>query len=165
MEHFRKVLIIDEDQDFIDECNRTFDGNCYQLQFASTKQQAQQIINGGFNLIIIGTLSPAGESYVLQQWIKHHPIYRYTPILIIDACFDERRWKGWQISDGLQIDAEEYVSKPLEPVELLPLIEKLCTNIVNGNRQIVETLWQAFLSLEKSDRNIFVNRVLHLRHN
>ena len=163
MESPKKILVIDDDQEFIDGCSRTFNDNSYQLQFVSNKQQAQQIINGGFDLIIIGTLSPAGESFMLQQWIKRHPIYKYVPVLVIDACFHERRWKGWRVFEGLQIDAEEYVSKPLEPVELLPLIEKLCKNIVNDERQIVETLWQAFLSLDKGDRDIFANRILQLR--
>ena len=163
MEITKKVLVIDDDQEFIDGCNSTFNDNSYQLQFVSNKQQAQQIINGGFDLIIIGTLSPAGVSFMLQQWIKRHPIYKYVPVLVIDACFHERRWKGWRVFEGLQIDAEEYVSKPLEPIELLPLIEKLCKNIVNDERQIVEILWQAFLSLDKGDRDIFANRILQLR--
>ena len=85
------------------------------------------------------------------------------PVLVIDAPFHERRWKGWRVFEGLQIDAEEYVSKPLEPNELLPLIEKLCMDLVNGKRQIVETLWQAFLSLDKLDRDIFANRILQQR--
>ena len=83
--------------------------------------------------------------------------------MVIDAPFHERRWKGWRVFEGLQIDAEEYVSKPLEPIELLPLIEKLCKNIVNDERQIVEILWQAFLSLDKGDRDTFANRILQLR--
>jgi len=163
MESPKKILVIDDDQEFIDGCNRTFNGNSYQLQFVLNKQQAQQIINSGFDLIIIGTLSPTGESFMLQQWIKRHPIFRYIPVLVVDACFNERRWRGWRHFEGLQIEAEEYESKPLEPIEMLPLIEKLCTNIANGNRQIVETLWQAFLSLDKGDRDTFANRILQLR--
>ena len=77
MENLKKVLVIDDDQEFIDGCNRTFNGDLYQLQFVSNKQQAQQMINGGFDLIIIGTLSPAGEAFMLQQWIKRHRIFRW----------------------------------------------------------------------------------------
>jgi DNA-binding response OmpR family regulator len=163
MEGSKKILVIDDDQEFLDGCKRTFNGNLCQMQFASNRVQAQQIINGSFNLIIVGCLPPAGESFRLQQWIKRHPIYKHIPVLVIDACFDERRWKGWRFFEGLEIDAEEYVSKPLEPIELLPLIERLCMNIVNDKRQIVETLWQAFLSLDNVDRDIFANRILQLR--
>ena len=67
MESPKKILVIDDDQEFIDGCSRTFNGNSYQLQFVSNRQQAQQIINGGFDLIIIGSLSPAGEAFMLQQ--------------------------------------------------------------------------------------------------
>ncbi len=163
MESPRKILIIDDDQEFIDGCKRAFDGNSCYLQFASNRLQAQQMLNGGFDLIIIGTLPPAGESFMLQQWIKRHPVYKYMPVLVVDACFDERRWKGWRVFEGLEIDADEYMSKPLEPIELLPLIERLCMNLVNHERQIVETLWQAFLSLDKVDRDVFANRVRQIK--
>jgi CheY-like chemotaxis protein len=163
MEGLRKVLVVDEDREFIDGCHRTFNGNSYQLHYVSSKQQAQQMINGGFDLIIIGSLSPAGESFMLQQWVKRHPVYRHIPVLVVDASFYERRWRGWRVFEGLQMDAEEYVSKPLEPVELLPIIEKLCENIVNDDRQMVETLWQAFLALDQGDRDIFSRRVLQLK--
>jgi CheY-like chemotaxis protein len=163
MESLRKILVVDEDRDFIDGCHRTFNGNSYRLHSVSNKQQAQQTINDGFDLIIIGSLTPAGESFMLQQWVKRHPMYRHIPVLVIDACFSERRWKGWRVFEGLQMDAEEYVSKPVEPVDLLPIIEKLCANIVNDEGQILETLWQAFLSLDKGDRDLFSRRVLQLK--
>ena len=65
MESPRKVLVVDNDQEFIDGCNKNFDCHSYQLQFVSDKLQAQQIISGGFDLIIIGTLSPTGEAFTL----------------------------------------------------------------------------------------------------
>jgi CheY-like chemotaxis protein len=164
MEDHKKVLVIDEDQEFIDGCSNTFNGNLYRMQFVSNRQNAQRIINGGFDLIIIGSLSPAGEAFALQQWIKRHPIYRYIPVLVIDACFHERRWRGWRQFEGFQIEAEEYDSKPLEPIELLPLIEKLCTSIVNDERhQTVEILWQAFLALDKDHRRSLADRIVQLK--
>jgi DNA-binding response OmpR family regulator len=163
MGNVRKILVVDEDQEFVDGCHSTFNGNCYRVHSVSSKQQAREIIDGDFDLLIIGSLSPAGESFTLQQWVKQHPIYRHIPVLVIDAAFYERRRKGWRVFEGLRMDAEEYVSKPMRPVELLPLIEKLCANGGNGNRQAVETLWQAYLSLDEEGRDIFSNRILQLR--
>ena len=72
MDCVRKILVIDEDRDFIDGCHQTFDGKSYRLDSVGSKQQAQDKINGDLDVIIIGSLSPAGESFTLQRWIKNH---------------------------------------------------------------------------------------------
>jgi DNA-binding response OmpR family regulator len=160
MENARRILVVDEDRDFLDGCHRTFGDSSYRLESVSSQQQAQQTISGDYDLIIIGSLTPAGESFTLQQWIKRHPAYQHIPVLVVDACFHERRWKGWRVFEGLQMDAEEYISKPMEPAELLPVIERLCSNIVSDQRTVLETLWQAYLSLDQGDRDVFSRRIV-----
>ena len=159
----RKVLIIDNDPEFIDAC-RTAINNEYQVLCVSNKEEAQQILNTSFGLIIIGCLSPAGHTFMLQRWIKRHPMYGYIPVLVIDACFYERRWEGLRLFEGLEMEAEEYASKPLEQAELIAIIQKLSKNIISPDRRpIRETCWQAFLALDKEDRNILARRILELR--
>ena len=58
------------------------------------------------------------------------------------------------------MDAEEYVSKPMEPAELLPVIERLCSSIVSDQQSVMETLWQAYLSLDQGDKDLFSRRII-----
>ena len=76
-----KILLIDNEPEFLDACRNTFRGDQYELQCVSNKEQAQQIINTSFDLILLGNLSPAGQMFMLQRWIKRHPIYRYIPLI------------------------------------------------------------------------------------
>ncbi|MFC2013873.1 hypothetical protein ACFLU8_03220 [Chloroflexota bacterium] len=159
-----KILLIDSEPEFLDACRTVFNCESHQVLCVSNKEQAQQTMNGSYDLIILGTLSPAGHALMLQRWLKSHPMYRYIPLLIVDSCFHERRWKGWRLSDGLQMEADEYASKPLEPADLAVLIQKLSENILSGDRrQMLETCWHAFLALDEEDRNILTNRILELR--
>jgi DNA-binding response OmpR family regulator len=158
-----KVLLIDSEPEFLDACRSVFNDAPHQVLCVSSKEQAQQVMNGSCDLIILGTLSPAGQTLMLQRWLKRHPIYKYIPLLIIDSCFHERRHKGWRIFEGLQMEAEEYTSKPLEPSDLAALIHKLSANILSADRrQMLETCWNAFLALDKEDRKVLANRIIEL---
>jgi DNA-binding response OmpR family regulator len=158
-----KILLIDNEANLLDACHNIFKGDQYELQSVSNKEQAQQMINTSFDLIILGTLSPAGEMFILQRWIKRHPIFSCIPIIMIDACFHERREKGLRLFEGLEMEAEEYLSKPLDQAELAAIVYRLGQNIISPDRrQMRETCWQAFLALDKEDRKIVANRILQL---
>ena len=51
-----KILLIDNEPEFVDACRSTFKGDQYELQCVSNKEQAQQIMNTSFGLIILGSL-------------------------------------------------------------------------------------------------------------
>ena len=136
-------------------------GEPYELQCVSNNEQAQQMMATGFDLIILGCLSPAEQTFMLQRWIKRHPIHNCIPLLVIDACFDERRRKGLRFFEGLEIEAEEYASKPLSQSDLVAIVHGLTRNIISQHRQPMrETCWQAFMALDKRDKEILANRIL-----
>jgi len=74
---------------------------------------------------VLGTLAPAGQAFAMYQWLGEHPRYRDIPMLIIDARYDERPIRGWRRFEGLQVDGDEYLFKPIEPASLVPRIQSL----------------------------------------
>ena len=153
-----RILIIDDNPEFLSTCRNGLDGK-YHTLWASSEEQAKQMMDPRFGLIILGTLQ-AGLASKLQQWIKHHPLYRYIPIIVIDAYY---RDEGLPLYDGLQLEADEYVCKPIGEAELSLLVERLAMNIISSDqRQAVETWWQGFLALEREDRSILASRILEL---
>ena len=45
------------------------------------------------------------------------------PILVIDAPLEKRLIDGWSMDEAVQMDAEDYVTKPIEPASLVPRIQ------------------------------------------
>lgn len=43
-----KILLIDNEPEFVDACRNTFKGEQYELQCVSNKEQAQQIMNTSY---------------------------------------------------------------------------------------------------------------------
>jgi DNA-binding NarL/FixJ family response regulator len=86
---------------------------------------------------VLGTLAPAGDAFKLHQWLKGHPRYRDVPLLIIDARPEERALRGWRREEGMQLEAEAYLSKPVEPAALALRIQSLIEGIAKTIKILV----------------------------
>jgi DNA-binding NarL/FixJ family response regulator len=125
MANKEKILIVDDELDFAEACQRTFEAKRYQVMTTSSKSLAQEMMKAEPDIIVLGTLAPAGQAFAMQQWLKQHPRYKDIPLMVIDAQYQERYAKGWRKFEGLQLESEDYISKPIEPVELVPRIQSL----------------------------------------
>lgn len=118
----KKILIIDDEPAFLEACSMTFRAKAFQVTKAASSVESKELVKHDPDIIILGTLSPAGEAFNLHKWLKAHPRYKDIPILVVDSCVDERQIHGWRRFEGMQLEAEGYVSKPIEPIELVPRI-------------------------------------------
>ena len=120
-----KVLIIDDEPNFVEACQQTLEAKAYQVIATSSKQQAQDMMAEDPDLIILGTLAPAGQAFSMYKWLGEHPRYNEIPLLVIDARYEERPIRGWRRFEGIQVDGDEYLYKPIEPASLIPRIQSL----------------------------------------
>ncbi|MCK4863708.1 MAG: response regulator, partial [Dehalococcoidales bacterium] len=120
-----RILIIDDEPNFVEACRRTLEAKAFRVVTASNKAQAQEVIKAEPVLIILGTLAPAGQAFSMYQWLGQHPRYKEIPLLVIDARYEERPVRGWRRFEGLQVDGDEYLFKPIEPASLIPRIQSL----------------------------------------
>ena len=120
-----RILIIDDESTFIEACRRTLEVKGYKVFAASSATQAREMIKVDPALIILGTMAPAGQAFTMYQWLGEHPRYKEIPLLIIDARYEERPIRGWRRFEGIQVDGDEYLFKPIEPASLIPRIQSL----------------------------------------
>ncbi len=125
MEKNEKILIIDDEPDFTEAFQRTLETKSYQVTTTSSKEQGQEMMKEEPDMVVLGTLAPAGQAFSMHQWLKRHPRYKNIPLLVIDAPQAERQIRGWRIFEGMQLEAEDYVTKPIEPASLLLRIQSL----------------------------------------
>lgn len=151
----KRILLIDDEPDFVDACMRTFEAKDYQVVTCSPKQVEVKMREEP-DIIVLGTMSPAGEAFRLHQWLKGHPRYKDIPMLVIDAREEERDTKGWRREEGMQLEAEFYTVKPIEPATLVPRIQSLLEKalrtikvLVTDDHTMVRDGICAVLSLQK----------------
>jgi len=132
-----KILIIDDEPDFMEACRRTFEANAYHVMTAPNKTLAQEIMAQEPDLIVLGTLVPAGEAFSVYKWLEQHPRYKNIPLLVIDARYEERPIRGWRRFEGIQVDGDEYLYKPIEPASLVPRVKSLLEALTRKIRVLV----------------------------
>jgi DNA-binding NarL/FixJ family response regulator len=132
-----KILIIDDEPDFVEAFRRILEAKGYQVITSSDKTLAQEMMVLEPALVVLGTLAPAGQAFSIYQWLGQHPRYKDIPLLVIDARYEERSIKGWRRFEGVQVDGDEYLSKPIEPTSLVPRIQSLLEAVAKKIRVLV----------------------------
>ncbi len=135
----KKVLVIDDELDCVDALSRTLQERSYQdvTPRSGQIQEVQELMKPAPAIVILGTIGPAGSAFRLHQWLKRNPSYRDIPMIVIDARDEERSVKGWRREEGMQLEAEFYVSKPVEPASLVPRVQSLIEEVSRTIRILV----------------------------
>jgi len=66
------------------------------------------------DLIILGCFAPRGESFTVHRKLREEERTVSIPILVIDVPARDHLRKGWKRTEGLQMEAEGYLSRPLD---------------------------------------------------
>ncbi len=139
MGDIKKILVIDDELDFVEALSRTLEAKSYQVitTNSSQTQEIQNLMREDPDMVVLGTVGPAGTAFRLHQWLKGHPRYKDIPLMVIDARVEDRPVKGWRREEGMQLEAEFYVSKPVEPASLVPRIQSLVEEVVRTIKILV----------------------------
>ena len=132
-----KILIIDDEPDFAEALRRTLEAKSYKVITSSSKELAQEMMRTEPALVVLGTLAPAGQAFSMYQWLGQHPRYKDIPLLVIDARYEERPIRGWRRHEGVMVDGDEYLYKPIEPASLVPRIQSLLEAVTRRIRVLV----------------------------
>lgn len=115
-EEKREILIVDDEPDFTSALKGALTSEVCEVATASSKAEAQEVVKTIHpDLVILGTLSPRGEAFSLHQWLRENPKTRDLPIIVMDAPPEKQLVKGWRRDEAALMDAEDYVTKPIEP--------------------------------------------------
>jgi DNA-binding response OmpR family regulator len=112
------ILIIDDDLAIREGVVRLLDQAGYRTSSASTGKQALTMLDELPDLCVLDLMLPDLDGYTLCRQIRQLPVY--IPILMLSAR-DELTDKVV----GLELGADEYVTKPFEPRELLSRIRAM----------------------------------------
>jgi DNA-binding NarL/FixJ family response regulator len=157
MEKRVRILIVDDELEFTSDLQAKLEAKAYQVVVASNRLQAEEAVRSEKpELVILGTMLPRGDAFLLHQWLKQSPNCCNVPIIVLDAPIEKQLVKGWARHEGMRLETEDYFCKPIEPAVLVPLVEKLLDKItrrikvlVADDHAVVREGIRALLSLQK----------------
>ena len=152
-----KILIIDDEREFIADLRVALEAKDYKVVVAGHSAQAQEMVRYERpDLIVLGTILPRGDAFLLHEWLKESPSFSDVPLIVVDAPIEKRLIKGWRMDEGLRLRAEDYVSKPIVSASLMPRIENMLlrafrkiTVLVVDDHAVVREGIRALLSLQE----------------
>ena len=119
------ILIVDDDNRIRDLLKEYLKENNYIVSTSENAENAKiKLTHFKFDLIVLDVMMPGQSGYDLTKELKKR---MEIPIILLTAKGEvESRIKG------LELGADDYISKPFEPKELLLRIK----NIINKNNRI-----------------------------
>jgi DNA-binding NarL/FixJ family response regulator len=157
MQTYKTILLVDNEPDFAAALRATLQAKSYQTILASNRAAAVELLGvQSFDAVVLGTIVPRGESFALHQWIKANPTTQHVPMMVIDARPERRLLEGWRRDEGMRLEADDYLTKPVEPAMLLPRLDRLLQMeaerirvLVVDDHAVVREGIRALLSLQR----------------
>ena len=107
-----KILLVEDDRLIIENLTEFLKGEGFEVQYAEGQEKAMRLLEEQeFDLILLDVTLAQGNGYSACTQIKS----RYEiPIIFLTALDDE-----FSVMTGLEMGADDYISKPFRPRELV----------------------------------------------
>ena len=125
-----KVLIIDDDIDFVNATRTVLESKDYQISVAYNGDEGLQKARGEKpDLIILDIIMPIKDGFTVAEQIKKDSELSKIPILILTSFGARKGETSIPVSEGMKLQTEDYIEKPAAPEELLKAAERLLKKI------------------------------------
>ncbi|KPJ49250.1 hypothetical protein AMJ40_05940 [candidate division TA06 bacterium DG_26] len=124
----KKILIVDDDRDFVDAVSTILEGGGYEVLTASDGEEGlRRAKETRPDLIILDIMMPTREGYSVCRDLKEDPECSRIPILITTAISREPNGESYAGKMAAFHGADDFVEKPLGANDLLVRVEHLLT--------------------------------------
>ncbi len=143
-----KVLLVEDNLSIAKGLIYAFKQNEFEVSHAQNIKEAENMLKAEkFNIIILDVMLPDGNGFELYEKIKQD---YFTPCIFLTARDDED-----DIVKGLELGAEDYVTKPFSTRELIARMNKILLKGKNNKIKVKDiTLDLDKLVVYKNDQII-----------
>ena len=124
-----KILVIDDDPDLQTAVKSVLESKFYQVVAALDGDEGlRKVVDERPDLIILDVIMPGKSGFEVCRELKTDPKYYFfshIPVLMLTVYPDDREKMHLSMREGMTMEAEDYLHKPLDPKELLNRVEEL----------------------------------------
>ncbi|MFC2059895.1 response regulator [Chloroflexota bacterium] len=123
MEKKAKILLIDDDPDFIEATKTVLETNPYEVIVAHDGDEGlRKAKEENPDLILLDVIMPVKDGFTAAEQIKKDPQLSQIPVLMLTSYAQKRSGTAIPVSRGLTLEAEDYIEKPVTPEDLLMMV-------------------------------------------
>lgn len=121
-----KILLVDDDQDFVEATKLVLESKPYEVIVAYNGDEGlAKARRDRPDLIILDIIMPVKDGFNAAEELKKDSELCNIPVLMLTSFSQRVGETSLSVSQGLTLDTEDYVDKPVSPEELLRRVEKL----------------------------------------
>lgn len=121
-----RILLIDDDPDFVAVTRTVLETKPYEVITALSGDEGLEKAKAKKpDVIILDVIMPLKDGFTVCQQLKRDPDLCDVPVIMLTSFSQRYGETDLAVSQGMSLEAEDYIEKPVEPAELLRRVEKL----------------------------------------
>jgi len=129
MQEKPKILLIDDDPDIHSVVRQVLEARSYQVVSAYDGSEGlRKVVEERPDLIILDVIMPGKHGFDVCHELKTDEKYHFfsdIPVLMLTVYPEEREGAHLSMREGMMMEAEDYLQKPVDPQELEKRVEDL----------------------------------------
>ncbi len=129
MTHQAKILVVDDDPDIIKATRKVLEAQGYHVIVALNGEEClEKIREERPDVIILDLLMPKLDGFGVCRELRENAEYaEYSdiPVLIATAVREDASRRRYELETGIDLNVDDYIEKPVRPLDLLHRVEKL----------------------------------------
>ncbi len=120
-----KVLIIDDDPDFVEATRIVLESKPYEVIVSYDGDDGlRKAREESPDLIILDVIMPVKDGFSTAEQLKKDAGLKNIPVIVLTSYSEKGGGSSIAMSGGLTMETEDYIDKPVSPEELLKKVEK-----------------------------------------
>jgi len=124
-----KILVIDDDPDVHTLVKKILEPKSYDVVCAYDGDEGlRKVVEERPDLIILDVIMPGKHGFEVCRELKTDEKYHFfsnIPVLMLTVYPEEREKMHLSMREGMMMEAEDYLQKPVDPQELVNRVEDL----------------------------------------
>ena len=124
-----KILVIDDDPDLHSVVKKILEPKSYEVVSAYGGDEGlRKVVEERPDLIILDVIMPGKHGFDVCHELKTDEKYHFfsnIPVLMLTVYPEDREKMHLSMREGMMMEAEDYIQKPVDPQELAKRIEDL----------------------------------------
>jgi len=120
-----KILLVDDDEDFVEATKAILETRPYEVIVASNGDEGlRKAREEKPDLILLDVIMPVKNGFSAAEQLKRDPELAKIPTLMLTAFAVKGVQSSIPVSRGFALETEDYIDKPVSPEELLARVER-----------------------------------------
>ena len=126
MSEKKRILVVDDEPDFCSIVQGQLEKEGFEVELAYNGVEGLEKTHANPpDAIVLDVMMPEMDGYEMCKELKADQEYTDIPVLLLTAVAENVPTTHYTTRMGMEIEAEDYIDKPVEPSELVKRIEVL----------------------------------------